>query len=127
MLRSPNKSFGELTDGEYALATAISVLQGRLADPVPCEQALLVLGINQDFEFLLFQDIENFAEGRQKRGVNVTTVCFENSEHVKHYISHPSKYIYYVCKFINDCLSIPYNGVRNLVSNNGAEKYSKID
>lgn len=36
-------------------------------------------------------------------------VCFERSEHVKHYIRHPQQYVYSVCKFINDCLTTHYN------------------
>ncbi|XP_055541929.1 transmembrane protein 53-B [Wyeomyia smithii] len=56
-----------------------------------------------------YTDIEKFAVYRQKCGTDVRMVCFDRSEHVKHYIRHPQEYIYSVCKFINDCLANHYN------------------
>ncbi|XP_039449594.1 transmembrane protein 53-B [Culex pipiens pallens] len=56
-----------------------------------------------------YTDIEKFASYRRKVGVDVRMVCFERSEHVKHYIRHPQQYVYSVCKFINDCLTTHYN------------------
>lgn len=56
------------------------------------------------------EDIEMFAQYRQEKfNCPVRKICFENSEHVKHFISHPAYYVQCVCKFINDCL----NAVRN--------------
>lgn len=56
-----------------------------------------------------FQDVESFANFRQKIGVPVETVCFDDAEHVKLYIKYPQKYIQCVCKFVNNCLAnAPY-------------------
>ncbi|XP_058815796.1 transmembrane protein 53-B [Topomyia yanbarensis] len=56
-----------------------------------------------------YTDIEKFAAYRQQCGVDVRMVCFDRSEHVKHYTRHPQQYVYSVCKFINDCLTNHYN------------------
>lgn len=62
------------------------------------------------------EDIEWFAKYRQEKyNVPVRKICFENSEHVKHFISHPAYYVQCVCKFINDCL----NAVRNTGAGSG--------
>lgn len=58
----------------------------------------------------VLQDVERFADYRECRGVPVTRVCFENSEHVKHYIRHPQFYVLTICKFINECLGSVYDG-----------------
>ncbi|XP_055606835.1 transmembrane protein 53-B [Uranotaenia lowii] len=55
-----------------------------------------------------YTDIEKFAAYRQSIGTDVRMICFDRSEHVKHYIRHPQQYIYSVCKFINDCLTLYY-------------------
>ncbi|XP_052899095.1 transmembrane protein 53-B [Anopheles moucheti] len=60
-----------------------------------------------------YTDIEKFANYRRRCGVDVRMVCFERSEHVKHYIRHPQQYVYTVCKFINDCLSHYYGKFHN--------------
>ncbi|XP_055683953.1 transmembrane protein 53 [Lutzomyia longipalpis] len=52
-----------------------------------------------------YQDIESFADYRQSKGVFVKKICFEKSEHVKHFIVHPQYYVKCVCRFISDCLA----------------------
>ncbi|XP_018336563.1 transmembrane protein 53-A isoform X2 [Agrilus planipennis] len=51
------------------------------------------------------QDIEYFAEYRKNKGVEVSTLCFEKSPHVKHYSCHREEYVNSVCSFINKCLN----------------------
>lgn len=66
-----------------------------------------ILKVN--FNFFL-QDVEKFVKHRQEHGVEVSSVCFDDAEHVKIYTKYPTQYIHCVCTFINNCLSIPYKG-----------------
>ncbi|XP_018336553.1 transmembrane protein 53 isoform X1 [Agrilus planipennis] len=52
-----------------------------------------------------YEDIEYFAEYRKNKGVEVSTLCFEKSPHVKHYSCHREEYVNSVCSFINKCLN----------------------
>ncbi|XP_058986053.1 transmembrane protein 53 [Musca domestica] len=53
-------------------------------------------------------DIENFISYRRQQGVDVSSVCFEDAEHVKIYTKYPTQYIQCVCSFINNCLATPF-------------------
>uniref|UniRef100_A0A1I8Q7G4 Transmembrane protein 53 n=1 Tax=Stomoxys calcitrans TaxID=35570 RepID=A0A1I8Q7G4_STOCA len=53
-------------------------------------------------------DVEHFINIRQQQGVDVTSVCFEDAEHVKIYTKYPQQYIQCVCNFINNCLAAPF-------------------
>ncbi|XP_075149397.1 transmembrane protein 53-A isoform X2 [Haematobia irritans] len=55
-----------------------------------------------------YTDVEHFINLRQQQGVDVSSVCFEDAEHVKIYTKYPQKYIRCVCNFINNCLAAPY-------------------
>ncbi|XP_037957928.1 transmembrane protein 53 isoform X2 [Teleopsis dalmanni] len=57
-----------------------------------------------------YQDVENFIKIREQQGVQVSSVCFEDAEHVKIYTKYPSEYIRCICTFINNCLSMPFKG-----------------
>lgn len=46
--------------------------------------------------------IQEFADCRKKKGVNVETVLFEDSLHVKHLVKYRDEYISHVYKFIDD-------------------------
>ncbi|XP_050302237.1 transmembrane protein 53 isoform X2 [Anthonomus grandis grandis] len=50
-------------------------------------------------------DVEEFASHRKKRGVDVTTVCYDNSLHVKHLPENRESYVTSVFQFINKCLN----------------------
>ncbi|XP_060533469.1 transmembrane protein 53 [Cylas formicarius] len=50
-------------------------------------------------------DIEYFAEYRRKHGVDVKTICYERSLHVKHLPENRESYVNSVCSFINKCLN----------------------
>lgn len=66
---------------------------------------------SKEDDIIPHMDVENFARYRQeKRGVDVHAICFEKSEHVKHYIYHPKEYIQSVCRFITECLSYQPGG-----------------
>ncbi|XP_002741414.1 transmembrane protein 53-like [Saccoglossus kowalevskii] len=53
-----------------------------------------------------FKDIERFAELRKKMGVPVRKVCWEDSAHCCHLVSHREEYINQCVQFINDCLKM---------------------
>uniref|UniRef100_A0A1A9WES0 Transmembrane protein 53 n=1 Tax=Glossina brevipalpis TaxID=37001 RepID=A0A1A9WES0_9MUSC len=55
-----------------------------------------------------YSDIEKFIKIRQEQGVEVNSICFEDAEHVKIFTKYPTKYVQYVCSFINKCLASPY-------------------
>ncbi|KAI9577073.1 hypothetical protein GQX74_011153 [Glossina fuscipes] len=55
-----------------------------------------------------YTDIEKFIKIRQEQGVEVNSICFDDAEHVKIFTKYPSKYVQYVCNFINKCLGSPY-------------------
>ncbi|KAJ3661883.1 hypothetical protein Zmor_006261 [Zophobas morio] len=52
-----------------------------------------------------FTDIEYFADYRRSLGVDVTSLCYEGSPHVKHYTEHKESYVNSVCNFLNKCLN----------------------
>ncbi|CAG9814786.1 unnamed protein product [Phaedon cochleariae] len=51
------------------------------------------------------KDIEYFANYRKKLGIDVTTVCYEKSLHVKHLAENRESYVRSVYNFINKCLN----------------------
>lgn len=66
---------------------------------------------SKEDDIIAVEDIEMFAQYRQEKfNCPVRKVCFEKSEHVKHFISHPAYYVHCVCRFINDCLNSVRNG-----------------
>nr|XP_023016825.1 transmembrane protein 53 [Leptinotarsa decemlineata] len=50
-------------------------------------------------------DIEYFADFRKKMGVDVTTICYDTSLHVKHLPENRQSYMKSVYNFINKCLN----------------------
>lgn len=52
-----------------------------------------------------YTDIEYFANYRKSLGVDVTTLCFESSLHVKHLATNRDCYINSVYNFIHKCLN----------------------
>ncbi|XP_064554054.1 transmembrane protein 53 [Drosophila montana] len=54
-----------------------------------------------------YKDVEKFIRMRRDQGINVSSVCFEDAEHVKIYTKYPAQYVQSVCSFIRNCMSIP--------------------
>ncbi|XP_015836233.1 transmembrane protein 53 isoform X2 [Tribolium castaneum] len=52
-----------------------------------------------------YTDIEYFANYRKSLGIDVTTLCYETSPHVKHYTENKESYVSSVCNFLNKCLN----------------------
>jgi hypothetical protein len=52
-----------------------------------------------------FTDIEYFADYRQSVGIDVTSLCYDDSPHVKHYSHNKDSYVNSVCNFLNKCLN----------------------
>ncbi|CAH0549119.1 unnamed protein product [Brassicogethes aeneus] len=52
-----------------------------------------------------YTDIEQFSSFRKTQGVDVTTLCYEESLHVKHLPENKESYVNSVCNFINKCLN----------------------
>lgn len=50
------------------------------------------------------KDVDYFASYREKLGIKVTKVCFEDSLHVKHFMAHPEVYKNCIQKFMDECL-----------------------
>jgi hypothetical protein len=51
------------------------------------------------------KDIEYFADYRQSVGIDVTSLCYDDSPHVKHYSHNKDSYVNSVCNFLNKCLN----------------------
>ncbi|XP_030377077.1 transmembrane protein 53 [Scaptodrosophila lebanonensis] len=54
-----------------------------------------------------YRDVEKFIRIRRDQGVDVSSVCFDDAEHVKIYQHYPKQYIQCVCNFISNCMSLP--------------------
>lgn len=54
---------------------------------------------------VLLQDIEYFAKYRRELGIDVTTLCYESSLHVKHLPENRTSYVTSVYNFVNKCLN----------------------
>ncbi|XP_034100832.1 transmembrane protein 53 [Drosophila albomicans] len=54
-----------------------------------------------------YRDVEKFIRLRQDQGIDVSSVCFEDAEHVKIYTKYPNEYVQCVCNFIRSCMTIP--------------------
>lgn len=101
-------------------------LQGLIDEPTALWPHLFLYSKEDDI--IPVEDIEMFAQYRQEKyNVPVRKICFENSEHVKHFISHPVYYVQCVCKFINDCLNSVRSGTGNTVLRETMVTTSKID
>nr|CAD7585832.1 unnamed protein product [Timema genevievae] len=51
------------------------------------------------------RDVEDFAERRKQRGIDVSAIRFDDSPHVQHFLVHRDIYINTVCSFLHTCLS----------------------
>ncbi|XP_016977190.1 transmembrane protein 53 [Drosophila rhopaloa] len=54
-----------------------------------------------------YRDVEKFIRLRRDQGIEVSSVCFEDAEHVKIYTKYPKQYVQSVCNFIKNCMAIP--------------------
>ncbi|XP_017061204.1 transmembrane protein 53 [Drosophila ficusphila] len=52
-----------------------------------------------------YRDVEKFIRLRREKGIEVSSVCFEDAEHVKIYIKYPKQYVQCVCNFIKNCMA----------------------
>lgn len=59
---------------------------------------------SKEDHLLPFKDVEKFAKERKKQGVDVTSHCFEGSDHVSHFVKFPQLYLDLVDKFLQKCL-----------------------
>ncbi|EDW89836.1 transmembrane protein 53 isoform X2 [Drosophila yakuba] len=53
-----------------------------------------------------YRDVEKFIRLRRDQGIQVSSVCFEDAEHVKIYIKYPKQYVKCVCNFIKNCMAV---------------------
>ncbi|KAH8328731.1 hypothetical protein KR074_007850 [Drosophila pseudoananassae] len=56
-----------------------------------------------------YKDVEKFIGLRRDQGIQVSSVCFEDAEHVKIYIKYPEQYVQCVCNFIRNCMAMQDN------------------
>jgi len=54
-----------------------------------------------------YRDVEKFIRLRRDQGIDVSSVCFEDAEHVKIYTKYPTQYVQCVCSFIRNCMTRP--------------------
>ncbi|EDV98992.1 transmembrane protein 53 [Drosophila grimshawi] len=54
-----------------------------------------------------YRDVEKFIRLRRDQGIDVSSVCFEDAEHVKIYTKYPVQYVQCVCSFIRNCMTVP--------------------
>jgi len=65
-----------------------------------------------------YKDVEKFIRLRRDQGIDVSSVCFEDAEHVKIYTKYPTQYVQCVCSFIRNCMHMPsYHQVVGDVTN----------
>lgn len=65
-----------------------------------------------------YKDVEKFIRLRRDQGIDVSSVCFEDAEHVKIYTKYPTQYVQCVCSFIRNCMTMPsYHQVVSDVTN----------
>ncbi|XP_063701346.1 transmembrane protein 53-like [Culicoides brevitarsis] len=73
-----------------------------------CEQKTIncphLLFYSKKDNLILAPDVEHFASCREKLGNKVTKVCFDDSEHVRHFMKHPEVYKNSIDKFMEECL-----------------------
>ncbi|KAK6617357.1 hypothetical protein RUM43_014366 [Polyplax serrata] len=60
---------------------------------------------SKDDELVRYQDVEKFASKREQNGVKIKRLCFDNSPHVQHLVSHREIYINTVTNFLQECLT----------------------
>ncbi|KAH8410309.1 hypothetical protein KR009_011659 [Drosophila setifemur] len=53
-----------------------------------------------------YKDVEKFIRLRRDQGIDVSSVCFEDAEHVKIFIKYPKQYVQIVCNFIRNCIAL---------------------
>lgn len=56
-----------------------------------------------------YKDVEKFIGLRRDQGIKVSSVRFEDAEHVKIYIKYPEQYVQSVCNFIRNCMAMADN------------------
>ncbi|XP_068151639.1 transmembrane protein 53 [Drosophila tropicalis] len=54
-----------------------------------------------------YRDVEKFIRLRRDQGIDVSSVCFEDAEHVKIFTKYPKQYVQCVCNFIRNCMAMP--------------------
>ncbi|XP_034668710.1 transmembrane protein 53 [Drosophila subobscura] len=54
-----------------------------------------------------YKDVEKFIRLRRDQGIDVSTACFEDAEHVKIYTKYPEQYVQCVSTFVRKCMSLP--------------------
>ncbi|KAH8272204.1 hypothetical protein KR018_011112, partial [Drosophila ironensis] len=54
-----------------------------------------------------YKDVEKFIRLRRDQGIEVSSVRFEDAEHVKIFIKYPDQYVQCVCNFIRNCMRTP--------------------
>lgn len=70
-----------------------------------------------------YRDVEKFIRLRRDQGIDVSSVCFEDAEHVKIFTKYPSQYVQCVCGFIKNCMSMPtYQVVSDIADSESSEQ-----
>lgn len=62
-----------------------------------------------------YKDVEKFIGLRRDQGIEVSSVRFEDAEHVKIYIKYPEQYVQSVCNFIKNCMAVADNRAKTAV------------
>nr|AAL90375.1 RE54285p [Drosophila melanogaster] len=72
-----------------------------------------------------YRDVEKFIRLRRDQGIQVSSVCFEDAEHVKIYTKYPKQYVQCVCNFIRNCMTIP--PLKEAVNSEPSESVSRVN
>lgn len=100
LFQYPVKAFQYLTnDPRYKIET--DPFKASMVDRRTFPQLFLY---SKEDHLLPFKDVEKFAKERKKQGVDVTSHCFEGSDHVSHFVKFPQLYLDLVDKFLQKCL-----------------------
>lgn len=72
-------------------------------------------------------DVDEFIARRKKLGIEVTSLCFQDSPHVSHYMYHKEEYTKSVLEFIDNCLKMQQNQKTiHSIYNNSSSKEKEV-
>lgn len=72
-----------------------------MEDPTSCPQLFLY---SKADKIILSEDVEEMITARKERGFDVKSICWDDSEHVSHFRSHPEIYTKTCQEFVASCL-----------------------
>ncbi|XP_064624945.1 transmembrane protein 53-like [Lineus longissimus] len=86
--------------GQRQFSGVIGYYNAMLSDPSPCPQLYLYSKADR---MIKYSAIERVIKHRSSRGIEVTSVCWDDSDHVSHLRAHRESYMKKCYDFIDSC------------------------